>query len=32
MHGQLSLNLLTDDAAEGISAFLARRPPTWKGS
>ncbi|MCK6504375.1 enoyl-CoA hydratase-related protein [Myxococcota bacterium] len=31
MHGQLSLNLLTEDAAEGISAFLARRPPTWKG-
>jgi len=28
--GQLSLNLGTDDAAEGISAFLERRPPVWK--
>ncbi|NOY27989.1 MAG: hypothetical protein GXP62_19155 [Oligoflexia bacterium] len=32
MHSQLSLNLLTDDAAEGISAFMAHRPPAWKGS
>ena len=24
-------NLLMDDAAEGIDAFLSRRPPTWKG-
>lgn len=31
MHSQLSLNLMLDDAAEGISAFLARRPPSWKG-
>lgn len=31
MHDQLSLNLLTDDAAEGIEAFLQRRPPSWKG-
>lgn len=31
MHGQLSLNLLTEDAAEGIAAFLARRSPDWKG-
>ncbi|HEY1906868.1 MAG TPA: enoyl-CoA hydratase-related protein, partial [Myxococcaceae bacterium] len=28
--GQLSLNLGTEDAAEGISAFLERRPPVWK--
>ena len=28
--GQLSLNLGTEDAAEGISAFLERRPPRWK--
>ncbi|HTS79638.1 MAG TPA: enoyl-CoA hydratase-related protein [Myxococcaceae bacterium] len=28
--GQLSLNLATEDAAEGISAFLERRPPSWK--
>ena len=28
--GQLTLNLGTEDAAEGISAFLERRPPSWK--
>jgi enoyl-CoA hydratase len=28
--GQLSLNLGAEDAAEGISAFLERRPPRWK--
>jgi enoyl-CoA hydratase/carnithine racemase len=28
--GQLSLNLGAEDAAEGISAFLERRPPSWK--
>ncbi len=26
---QLSLNVLADDAAEGVSAFLAKRPPKW---
>lgn len=31
MHAQLSLNLLTEDAAEGISAFASKRSPTWKG-
>jgi len=31
MHAMLTLNLLTEDAAEGIAAFLARRPPVWKG-
>lgn len=31
MHAALTLNLLTEDAAEGISAFLSRRPPHWKG-
>lgn len=31
MHSQLSVNLMLDDASEGISAFLARRPPQWKG-
>jgi enoyl-CoA hydratase/carnithine racemase len=26
---QLSLNILADDAAEGVTAFLEKRPPTW---
>ena len=26
---QLSLNVLTEDAAEGVSAFLEKRPPKW---
>ncbi len=31
LHPQLTLNLMTEDAAEGVSAFLSRRPPVWKG-
>lgn len=31
MHAGLSLNLMTEDAGEGIAAFLARRPPRWSG-
>jgi enoyl-CoA hydratase len=31
LHTQLTLNLLTEDAAEGVSAFLSRREPQWKG-
>lgn len=31
LNGQLTLNLLTEDAMEGVAAFLQRREPTWKG-
>lgn len=31
LNGQLTLNLLTEDAMEGVAAFLQRRDPTWKG-
>ncbi|HXX31689.1 MAG TPA: enoyl-CoA hydratase-related protein [Myxococcaceae bacterium] len=27
---ELSLNLTAEDAAEGVAAFLAKRPPAWK--
>ncbi len=31
MQAQLSLLNTTEDAAEGVSAFLAKRPPEWTG-
>lgn len=28
---QLTLNTMTDDAAEGVMAFMQKRPPVWTG-
>ena len=32
LRGQLTLALSTDDAREGVAAFLERREPRWTGS
>ena len=31
LHGMLDLNAQTEDVAEGIQAFFAKRPPRWTG-
>jgi enoyl-CoA hydratase/carnithine racemase len=31
LRAQLTLNTLTEDAAEGITSFLMKRPPSWTG-
>ncbi|MFO7779743.1 MAG: enoyl-CoA hydratase-related protein [Nitriliruptoraceae bacterium] len=31
LHGMLDLQVQTEDAAEGIAAFLERREPIWRG-
>jgi 1,4-dihydroxy-2-naphthoyl-CoA synthase len=29
--GVMACNMMTEDAAEGIDAFIGKRKPTWRG-
>jgi len=31
LHNELTLNVMSEDASEGVMAFLEGRPPTWSG-
>lgn len=31
LNGMLTINMLTEDAIEGVMAFFQKRPPDWKG-